>query len=515
MGGMAFASDRRSTYSVGMEKVHPEAMAHPGLLRVLGPWMGTALVIGTVIGSGVFKKPYAVTQVVPEFGLAMCAWVVAGLLALLGSFALAELAVLLPRAGGNYVYLREGFGRWAGFLYGWVEFWIIRSASIAALAAIFAESLHGVLRGTLTADGAAPVLPAWGEQVITIAAIAALALVNIRGTRWGGGLQLIVTIVKVLSLVAIAVLPFVAYFLASDPGARPSGARLEPVWPDSVGAVSWQSFGAAMVGVWWAYHGWMNMAPMAEEVRNPNRNIPLALIAGVLTVIVLYLSANLAYYLILPREVILAEGGDMPVAALFCRSVVGNAGMAVVSAAIMVSVFGALNGNLLVGPRILFAMGKDRLAPFGLASIHPTFHTPVQATLTLAGWSILLVAGVAVLINNPLPTVHVAGWELNINVQPGAGAFDVLTDYAMFGSFSFETLAVASLFALRRRYPADKVALPYRCPLYPLPPLVYVVAMSAVLFNMFSTKPAEALFAVGFIAVGALIYWLALARPQR
>jgi amino acid transporter len=496
-----------------MDKIHPDASAEPGLLRVLGPWMGTALVVGTVIGSGVFKKPYAVSTEVREFGMAMLAWVLVGLLVLAGSLALAELAVLMPRAGGNYVYLREGFGRWAGFLYGWVEFWIIRSASIAALAAIFAESLHGVLRGTVSADGIAPVLPTWGEQFITIAAIAALALVNIRGTTWGGGLQLIVTTVKVLSLVGIAVLPLLALGFATDSAAAPNTARLEPVWPDSLGAIRWNHFGAALVGVWWAYHGWMNIAPMAEEVRNPGRNIPIALIGGVLIVMTLYCSANLAYYLIVPRDVILREGGSVPVAALFCQRVLGNAGMAIASAAVMVSVFGALNGNLLVGPRLLFAMGKDRLAPSAMASIHARFHTPVPATLTLAGWSILLVIGVTILIEYPLPALQVGDWAITIRLPPGANAFDTLTDYAMFGSLSFETLAVASLFAFRRRYPRDKVALPYRCPLYPALPLVYVVVVSTVLANMLWSKPAESAFAIAFIAIGAVIYGISLARP--
>src|SRR5260370_10992205 len=138
--------------------------------------MGMALVVGTVVGSGVFKKAQAVADNVPQSGLAMLAWVLIGLLALAGSLALAEIAVLYPRAGGNYVFLREGFGRWAGFLYGWVEFWIIRSASIAALASVFSESLHGVLRG-VRMSGTANVLPDWGEPVITVTVIAALALV--------------------------------------------------------------------------------------------------------------------------------------------------------------------------------------------------------------------------------------------------------------------------------------------------------------------------------------------------
>jgi amino acid transporter len=474
--------------------------------------MGTALVIGTVIGSGVFKKPQAVAEQVPEFALGMLAWVVVGLLALIGSLSLAEIAVLYPRAGGNYVFLREGFGRWAGFLYGWVEFWIIRSASIAALASVFAESLHAVLRGLLTEDGRTSVLPDWGEQVITIAAIVALTIVNIRGTRWGGTLQLIVTTVKVVSLVGIAVLPFVVFFLAGAGTSKPSAELLEPVWPSDFAAINWSSFGAALVGVWWAYHGWMNIAPVAEEVRDPGRNIPLSLIAGTLTVMVLYVSANLAYYLVVPRGEMVTEGKATPVAALFCLRLLGNAGLMVAAAAVMISVFGALNGNLLVGPRLLYAMGQDRLAPPGLAHIHASFHTPVPATLTLAGWSILLVVGVALLMNNPLPTLTIAGWTIDLNVRAGADAFNILTDYAMFGSLSFETLAVASLFAFRHHYPRDQVALPYRCPLYPLLPLAYVVFMLAVLANMFSTQRTEALFGVGFIAVGGVVYLLAFAR---
>jgi amino acid transporter len=477
--------------------------------------MGTALVIGTVIGSGVFKKPYAVTQRVPEFGLAMAAWVLVGLLALAGSLALAELAVRLPRAGGNYVYLREGFGRWAGFLFGWVEFWIIRSASIAALASIFTESLHAVLSGLMTETGRTAVLPTWGETAVTVAVIAALALVNARGTTWGGTLQLIVTTVKVLSLISIAVLPFVALFYLGGSSDGPSIERLEPVWPTEVPDLGkWSQFGAAMVGVIWAYHGWMNIAPVAEEVRNPGRNIPLSLIAGTLTIIALYVADNVAYYLVLPRDVILGQGRDTPVAALFCFRLLGHAGLIVASAAVMTSVFGALNGNLLVGPRLLFAMGRDGMAPRALAELHPRFHTPVLAEFILAGWSIVLVLAVALLVNFPLPVLQLGDWSFDVNVHPGAAAFDVLTDYAMFGAVSFETLAITSLFAFRRRYPPDKVALPYRCPLYPWLPLVYVLVMCSVLVNMFVTNRAESLFAVGFIAVGAVVYRLAFASRR-
>jgi basic amino acid/polyamine antiporter, APA family len=494
-----------------MSKPTLGATGDTGLLRVLGPWMGTAVVIGTVIGSGVFKKPYAVAKDVPEFGLAMLAWVLVGLLALIGSLALAEIAVLFPRAGGNYVFLREAFGRWAGFLFGWVEFWIIRSASIAALATIFTESLHAVLRGLLN-DGTVAVLPYWGETLVTVAVILVLGLVNARGTAVGGALQLVVTTVKVLTLVIIAVLPFIAYFTLTNQAAGPSIARLDPIWPADFTAIDWSKFGAAMVGVIWAYHGWMNIAPIAEEIRDPGRNIPFALIAGTLTLITLYLLCNLAYHLVVDRSDMIARGGTTPVAALFFLKLLGNVGLMLASAAIMVSVFGALNGNLLVGPRLLLAMGRDGLAPGALAQLHPRYRTPVLAGLTLTGWSILLVVGVALLVRNPLPVFKVGTWNIDVNLPAGADAFDVLTDYAMFGAVSFETLAVSSLFAFRRRYPRDKVELPYRCPLYPVLPIAYVMVMAAVLFNMFREKRFQSFAALGFIAVGALVYWLVFAR---
>src|SRR5262245_54188186 len=181
---------------------------HQSLPRVLGPWIATAIVVGTVIGSGVFKKGRNVAENVPEFGLAMGVWVLGGVLALLGALALAEVAVLLPRAGGNYVFLREAYGRGAGFLWGWVDFWIIRSASIAALATMFTESFHDVLKQSLRpeANGQVEVLGFWPRQLLTVAVIAALAAVNARGTRLGGGIQLFLTIIKVGSLLFIIVL---------------------------------------------------------------------------------------------------------------------------------------------------------------------------------------------------------------------------------------------------------------------------------------------------------------------
>ena len=248
----------------------------PILPRVLGPWIATAIVVGTVIGSGVFKKAASVAENVPEFGLAMAVWVLGGVLALLGALALAEVAVLFPRAGGNYVFLREGYGRLAGFLWGWVEFWIIRSASIAALATMFTESLP-------RRPAARRCTPASGRRARVLAAaaphrracIAALAAVNIRGTRSAAGCSSFITLVKV----GVAAVHHRAAVRRCTPAVdrrrAPADGR-EPL-PGVAGrlvGVNWARFGAALVGVLWAYHGWMNIAPVAEEVKRPAAEHP-------------------------------------------------------------------------------------------------------------------------------------------------------------------------------------------------------------------------------------------------
>jgi amino acid transporter len=475
-----------------------------GLARVLGPLMATAIVIGTVIGSGVFKKPQTVAANVPYFGLAAAVWVLGGLLVLLGALAYAEVAVLYPRAGGNYVFLREAYGRLAGFLWGWVEFWIIRAGSLAALATIFTESLHDVLtndafqRAVGLASGTH--LGFWAQRGLTVTVLVALALVNARGVRWGGWLQVFITTVKVGSLLAIAALPF--FFLFGTPapgGTAPDPANLRPVWPSGSSAVSLAGLGSAFLGVQWAYHGWQNIGPVAEEVRDPQRNLPLSLLLGVGAIIAVYLGANLAYYLVLPQPE-MALPGDTTVATKFGLRLLGPLGAAFASAAVLCSVFGSLNGNLLVGPRLLYAMGEDGLAPHALRAIHPRYHTPVAAILVLAGWAVLLVLGVAALTQ--------MGW-----LDPAKSHFDRLTDLAMFGAVSFETLAVLSIFVFRWRRP--EAERPYRCPGYPLVPALYPLLPGFVLVNMFRNEPAEALTGLGFIAVGALVYFaLGLGGPR-
>jgi amino acid transporter len=509
------ATDR---WPATLARMHPPAEERPGLLRALGAMMATAVVVGTVIGSGIFKKPQSVAENVPNFAVVSLVWILGGVLALLGALALTEVAVLFPKAGGNYVFLREGYGRLAGFLWGWVEFWIIRAASIAALATIFAESLSDIVRDASSSSG----LSFWEQRGMTVAIIVTLAIVNIRGVRWGGGLQLFITLVKVGSLLAITFLPLLLLLGLADAGRNPTPAVENRV------AFTWGGLGTAFLGVLWAYHGWMNLAPMGAEVKNPQRTIPIAFLAGVGTIIFLYLGANLAYHLVIPQAE-MAQLKDTTVATEFCRRLLGPAGAMAASAAVMCSVFGAVNGNLLVGPRVLYAMGEDRLAPKALGAIHPTYHTPAMAIAVVAGWAALLVL--------------LAGAVSDVKAP-----FDILTDYVMFGAVIFETLAVTTIFVFRRRYPdgviKDQGPLPpdleetitvkprpeegilqgrwkgpkpqrerpYRCWGYPYVPALYLILPAFILGNMFVNQQMEALAGTAFILLGTVVYWLFLRR---
>jgi basic amino acid/polyamine antiporter, APA family len=466
------------------------------LIRALGAWMATAVVVGNVIGAGVFVKPAAIAKAVPSFGWAMAAWVLLGVLTMCGGLALAEVMVMYPKAGGNYVYLREGYGRLFGFLWGWIEFFVIRSASIAALATIFAESLHDVLRHPAVRESlrlapTGPILDFWPLQGVTVVTIVVLSLVNARGVTWGGGLQLVVTTAKIGSLLFIALLPFV-FTLRTEPAAGPHWDYLSA---PAFKSWSWLDFGAALIAIQWAYYGWTSLAPVAEEVTRPQRNLPLAIIVGIGIIIALYLAANLAYSVVLSQEE-MAKISGTSVAAEFATRLLGPNGGLIISIAIGVSVFGAMNGGLMAGPRLLYAMGVDKLAPARLAAIHPRYKTPAVASTVLAAWTSAMVLIVGLLIQTNVLTM-------------GKNHFDVLSDFAVFGSVLFETLAVASIFLLRWKRPdAER---PYRCIGYPWVPLVYVLGFSCVLASYAAPeKQFEAATGLGFTLVGAVVYGLFL-----
>jgi amino acid transporter len=250
----------------------------------------------------------------------------------------------------------------------------------------------------------------------------------------------------------------------------------------------------------------MNIGMMAGEVKNPHRNIPLALVIGIFVLIALYCGANAAYYTVIPRDQ-MKELRDTTVATEFCFRLLGPVGALVASVIVMTSVFGALNGNLLAGPRLLYAMGEDGLAPRKLRQLHPQYGTPALATAVLTLWSCILVLGLGALLQSDLPLFDTGQFDADgkpIKKSP----FDVVTDFAMFGATTFETLAVASIFVFRWKIPVTPENRPYRCWGYPVLPALYVVILAAVVANMFATpeQRSEATIGLGFIGVGAVTY---------
>jgi basic amino acid/polyamine antiporter, APA family len=466
------------------------------LERVLGPVTATAIVVGTVIGSGIFKKPAVVAADVPLFGVVMCAWALMAVLIIFGGLALAEVIVLFPTAGGNYVILREAYGRPFGFMWGWTDFTIIRTATIAALAVIFAESLHNML---CKLQDKPELLSYWQLHALAQGTILLLGLINARGVRWGGGLQVLLTVMKVGGMIAMALLPLgIVRLIEGAPIA--STDNLQPLWPTADHTFELAKFGAIMIAVLWSFHGSHNLGPVAGEIRQPQRNIPISLLGGIGIVTLLYLSLNVAYVSIIPMSEMATIKGQT-VASYFCDKLLGPVGGALAAGVVMCSVFGALNGNILCGPRLLYAMGQDHLAPQGLSAIHPTYKTPARAIMVYTIWSMtLLFAGALAKY-----------WALRAS-KAMADPFDLLTDFAMFGAVVFETLAVASIFVFRRNLP--DAPRPYRCPGYPVVPAIYIVSFMGVLASYFvnEKKALQAGSGVAFTLTGAAVYFLFLRK---
>jgi basic amino acid/polyamine antiporter, APA family len=491
----------------------------PSLLRALGPFMAMAIVIGSTIGSGIFKKPQSVAENVDYFGPIMLVWILGGLLSLMGSLSLSEVAALFPEAGGGYVFLRESFGRLSAFLFGWVEFWIIQAAGLAALAVVFTDELANFLiaSGMMPESGSnswltLPLTTYWGRQWMTVAMIMLMAGINIRGVLWGGWMQSFITSIKVATLVGILVLPFLALSGSLLTEVKPKAEYLSPLWPGSFQYVSMTGFGIALVGVLWAYNGWMNLAYIAGEIKRPQRNLPIALIGGVGVIIFLYVGANVAYALIMSHAEI-KGAKDVAVVTRFAQMTLGPIGSATASAALMISVFGAFNGCLMTAPRIVYAMSEDGMAPRPLAAVHPSYHTPARSILLFAVWSALLVLGAAAITKHPLPSFRVGDMIVSLNPPEGDTPFDVLTNFAIFGVVLFETLAVASIFYFRRAMP--NIDRPYRCHGYPWVPALYVAIMAVVAAHMFTNHRRESLAGMVFIGIGAAAYGMIARRAPR
>jgi basic amino acid/polyamine antiporter, APA family len=471
------------------------------LPRVLGPLEAFSAVVGSVIGSGIFLVAAAVANNVPFMGGIVLVWVIGGLFSGAGALTLAELGAMLPRAGGLYVFLRAAYGALPAFLFGWVEFLVVRSGSMATLAAAFAQYFAHVVPPPPSVPG-----KVW-QAAAAVLAIAVVTTVNVLGARRGGAVQVIGTALKVGGIAVLIALPFLL--------GGGSVANLSPVWPTSTANSSiFTGIMAAMVGVLWAYDGWTNVTPLAEEIRDPGRNIPRALILGMAVLIAAYLGMTLAYHYVLPIDEVRSASRDAAhfqsaVAALYCDRLLGWWGVLGISLLVMCSTFIALNGNALSGPRAYFAMARDGLFPAALCRVHPRFQTPANAIISQGILAITLIASGTFLIMVPptgweqtLPGWIVGAWA-TLNRTP---LYDLLYTYVIFGAHIFYMLAIASVFVLRVRQP--DLPRPYKTLGYPVTPLLFVAAELLLLGDMLYEPQSRvpSLVGLGIVAAGVPAY---------
>lgn len=453
-----------------------------GLSRGLSLVAATAIVVGGIIGTGVFLKARVMTCNVGSPGLVMLAWASAGMLSLAGALAYAELAAMMPRAGGEYVFVREAYGRRLAVVYGWTQVSITYTASQAAKGIAFAIFLNALLGGALSntffsATIAGRTIPFGGVQVVALIAIATIALINCAAVSVNGTISVVLTFAKAALIVGVGA----GAFLFADGdwtnfSTLGSGGACAGVADSARGGLA--GFGAAMLGALWAYDGWSNMTQIAGEVRNPQRNVPLGLIGGVVVVIVLYLVVNAAYFFVLPAPAVANVASSSSVATEVARKFLGATAVSFIAATMMTSTLGSLHTGVLAGARIPYAMSRDGLFFKRLGVATARTHVPANAVIAMAIW-----AGVLVL----------------------SGSFDELTDSVIFASYLFYGLVTASLFILRRRVPdAER---PYRAWGYPILPAIFLIVTAWLLVTTLITSPRQSLTGLGIVSLGFPLYW--------
>ncbi len=369
----------------------------------------------------------------------------------------------MPITGGDYVYLREGYGRWVGFLFGWTKLWVVRTGSIASIAFVFAEYVRYLIP-----------LSSTEMKIVAILAVLLLTGANTIGLRHGSNIQNIFTALKILAIVAIIVLG-----LTLEGG---STAHFSPFWPTSVGKNFLGGFGLALIFILWTYGGWNEATYVAGEVRQPEKTLPRSLVLGISGIIVLYLLINCVYLYVLPIE----KMQDSPtVAAAVLERLVGPRGGQIVAIMVIVSTFGALNGLILTGARISYAMGRDHTLFRWFSRVHPRFQTPATAIGFQAIWAIVLIF---------------------------SGTFETLVLYTAFTTWLFFGLVVLALIILRKRRPA--MPRPYRVWGYPVIPVLFIAMTLILLLNAVWHAPRESLYGLGFILLGLPVYYWSAIRAK-
>ncbi|MBD0373365.1 MAG: amino acid permease [Pyrinomonadaceae bacterium] len=457
------------------------------LIRGLGLIAAISIVVGNVIGTGVFLKTRVMTCNVGTPGMVITVWIAAGILSLAGALTYAELAAMMPRAGGEYVFVREAYGAGTGFLYGWMQIFIAKTGSQASVAVALAIFLNDLTGGALSANYftlhlVGYDLPFGHLQVVALAAIAIVTLINCATVIVSGHVAAFLTVIKVALVLGVG---FGAFLLSRDGSwshfsLLNAGGLCEGVAESArYGTATFGAgFGAAMLGALWGYDGWNNLTLVAGEVKNPQRNIPLALIGGMLLIITLYVFVNIAYFYAMTPTQIASVPKSSSVAAEVARTFLGPVAVSLIAAALLSSSVGTLHTSILTGARVPYAMSRDRLFFQNLSRLSPRTHVPIGALILQGIW-----AGILTL----------------------SGSFDTLTDYVIFGSWIFYGLTTASVFIFRRRMPnAER---PYRAWGYPVVPVLFLFVTAWLLYNTLRTTPTQAVIGLVLIALGLPVYW--------
>jgi basic amino acid/polyamine antiporter, APA family len=449
----------------------------PKLERRLGVFSASTLIVGSMIGSGIFIAPSIMAGQIASPGVFLGLWVIGGVLTLLGALSYAELAAMMPHAGGQYVFLREAFGPGTAFLYGWTLFLVIQTGFHAAVAIAFAKYL-GVLGLPVGEDDvlfAIGPLSISSASVVACAVILVLTAINCRGVREGAVLQDVLTVLKVGAVVMLVLLAVGSGHGSLDHFTPAFSTELGPV-ASAAGLGFLAATGVAMSKTLFAYDAWNTVTFAAEEIREPAKNIPRALIIGTLVTTAAYTAAAATYLYVLPMDA-MALVRENRVAAEIASIVLGGPGLLVIAIAILVSTFGCANGLILGGARVFYAMAKDGLFFARCAEIHPRFRTPVAALVLQGGWSCVLAL---------------------------SGSYDALLTYVTFASLSFNALTVVALFVLRLRRPdAER---PYRVLAYPFTPILYLIGALFFVVYIFVGSPIEALVGIALVLLGFPAY---------
>lgn len=434
------------------------ANSSPELKRSLGVLDATTINMGIMLASGIFLVPSSIALLVDSSFMNLSVWLVAGVFSLLGALTIAELAAIMPQAGGMFVYLREIYGPLWGFLYGWSLFLVIQTGSIAAVAVAFASYFAHFVDLSYTS-----------VKLVAVATIVLLSVINYLGVRWGAWTQNLFTVAKLA-----AVLILVLYAFTAGAG---SSSNVKPFWPVQLQGSMVGSFGLALLAALWCYDGWIQTCYVAGEIKNPGRNLPFSMVASTLLIIAVYLVMNFAYIFVLSTD---EMAKSQLVAADMARHFIGPQGAGLIALLVMVSTFGASNGMILAGARVYYAMAKERLFFQKVGTVQPRFLTPSTALGVQAIWSCLLVF---------------------------SGSYEQLFTYVIFVEFLFYAMSAAGVMVLRRRRP--DLSRPYKVWGYPLVPFLFVCFSVLLLVNTLWNDPRDSTIGALLMLSGlpAYLYW--------